>query len=84
MLDLVPTTSTTRRATGVWLARPKQLRLLLVEREWRHAEAAERVQISTGVFGRVACGSMAAWPALRARMCEVFGVTEDELFEQVA
>jgi hypothetical protein len=82
MIDAMMITSPNRRA-GAWLARPHRLRVLLVERELRHADAAALVGISTGVFARVACASTAAWPALRARMCDVFDIDEDELFEHV-
>jgi transcriptional regulator with XRE-family HTH domain len=63
------------------ICRRQRVKVLLAERDLRPCDAAQQLGVTPASFSQVVNGRVTAWPALRARMSELFDVPESELFD---
>ena len=57
-----------------------KIRRMRLERGLTTGAAAERVGVSAQVLGQVETARLRPWPALRAKLSDLYGVPEAELF----
>ena len=63
------------------MCRRQRVKVLLAERDLLLRDAAEQLGVKPGVLSKIVSGSICAWPSLRTRMADFFGVPESDLFD---